>query len=83
LVVATRKHRLENRFSSVFSNGFSGQVLERLGGRTRARTWDPMIKSHTTFVETKREFFKLCQNPHIAYQWLAGKRQTKKAVEVL
>jgi hypothetical protein len=23
----------------------SGLILERLGGRTRARTWDPMIKS--------------------------------------
>jgi hypothetical protein len=22
-----------------------GQLLEKLGGRTRARTWDPMIKS--------------------------------------
>jgi hypothetical protein len=25
------------------------QVLERLGGRTRARTWDPMIKSHLLY----------------------------------
>jgi hypothetical protein len=29
---------------------FSGRkVLERLGGRTRARTWDPMIKSHLLY----------------------------------
>jgi hypothetical protein len=26
-----------------------GQVLEKLGGRTRARTWDPMIKSHLLY----------------------------------
>jgi hypothetical protein len=39
-----------------------------------------MIKSHTTPIETKREFFKLRQNPYIAYQWLAGKRQTKNTV---
>jgi hypothetical protein len=25
------------------------QTLERLGGRTRARTWDPMIKSHLLY----------------------------------
>jgi hypothetical protein len=24
-------------------------VLEKLGGRTRARTWDPMIKSHLLY----------------------------------
>jgi len=42
-----------------------------------------MIKSHTTLVETKRKFFKLRQNPLIAYQWLAGNRQTKNAAEVL
>ena len=31
------------------SNGESGRVLEGLGGRTRARTWDPMIKSHLLY----------------------------------
>jgi hypothetical protein len=41
--------------------------------RTRARTWDPLIKSHATTVVTKREFYKLAQNPCIADQWLAGK----------
>ena len=25
------------------------QGLEKLGGRTRARTWDPMIKSHLLY----------------------------------
>jgi hypothetical protein len=25
------------------------QILEKLGGRTRARTWDPMIKSHLLY----------------------------------
>src|SRR6185436_844985 len=43
------KHRLKNRFSRRFSNGETGKVLERLGGRTRARTWDPMIKSHLLY----------------------------------
>jgi hypothetical protein len=37
---------LKNRFGRRFSNGETGQVLEKLGGRTRARTWDPMIKSN-------------------------------------
>jgi hypothetical protein len=35
----------KHRFSLFFSNGTLGKVLERLGGRTRARTWDPLIKS--------------------------------------
>jgi hypothetical protein len=26
-----------------------GQLLEKLGGRTRARTWDPMIKSYLDY----------------------------------
>jgi len=40
-----KKHRLKNRFSSVSSNGAFRQVLESYGGCTRARTWDPLIKS--------------------------------------
>ena|SRR5579863_993398 len=43
------QNRLKNRFSRRFSNGEIGQVLEKLGGRTRARTWDPMIKSHLLY----------------------------------
>jgi hypothetical protein len=27
----------------------TGYALEKLGGRTRARTWDPMIKSHLLY----------------------------------
>ena len=26
-----------------------GQVFEKLGGRTRARTWDPLIKSQLLY----------------------------------
>jgi hypothetical protein len=29
-------------------------VLERIGGRTRARTWDPMIKSYLVLNYLKR-----------------------------
>jgi hypothetical protein len=36
---------LKNGFSSVFSNGAFREVLESYGGRTRARTWDPLSKS--------------------------------------
>jgi hypothetical protein len=39
------ENRLKNRFSWRFSNGETGQLFEKLGGRTKARTWDPMIKS--------------------------------------
>jgi hypothetical protein len=38
------QNRLKNRFSRRFSNGEVGEGLERAGGRTRARTWDPMIR---------------------------------------
>jgi hypothetical protein len=31
------------------------------GGRTRARTWDPLIKSHAAGLDFSREFFQLNQ----------------------
>ena len=43
------KGRSKNRFSRLFSNGEIGQVPEKLGGRTRARTWDPLIKSQLLY----------------------------------
>ena len=39
------KTPFENRFGLAVSNGESCKALERLGGRTRAQTLDPMIKS--------------------------------------
>jgi hypothetical protein len=41
-----------------FSRRLNRQILEKLGGRTRARTWDPMIKS---------------PDDHQVYQWLECK----------
>jgi hypothetical protein len=38
------KHRLKNRFNFGLSNGECRQSIEKLGGRSRARTYDPLIK---------------------------------------
>jgi hypothetical protein len=51
-----KKDRLKNRFSSAVLNGFSRQVFERLGGRTRARTWDPLIKNQPQPALIQRAF---------------------------
>jgi hypothetical protein len=37
-----------------------GEVLEKLGGRTRARTWDPMIKSPVLTLVYQRLSRKFC-----------------------
>ena len=46
------------------------------GGRTRARTWDPMIKSHPLRLDISSEFSQLRQNPNIRDQWLTAKNPT-------
>jgi hypothetical protein len=74
-----QKHRLKNRFSLAFSNDEPGQVLERLGGRTRARTWDPLIKRHPIHIDISRKFFQLSQNPINTDQWLTAKNPTARA----
>src|SRR5258708_32899119 len=33
----------------VLCGGYAAKCLKKLGGRTRARTWDPMIKSHLLY----------------------------------
>src|ERR1700682_1379716 len=51
--------------------------LRRLdGGRTRARTWDPLIKRHPPRLDISSEFFQLRQNPNIRDQWLTAKSRT-------
>ena len=52
------------------------------GGRTRARTWDPMIKRHPICVDISREFFQLSQNTIITDQWLTAKNPTVRARDV-
>jgi hypothetical protein len=48
------------------------------GGRTRARTWDPLIKRHAVRLDFPREFFQLSQNPIITDQWLTAKSPTTR-----
>jgi hypothetical protein len=43
------KHRLKNRFNFGLSNGECRQSIEKLGGRSRARTYDPLIKSQLLY----------------------------------
>jgi hypothetical protein len=38
------------------------------GGRTRARTWDPLIKRHTAGIDFSRKIFQLDPNPSIRDQ---------------
>src|SRR5229473_4960090 len=46
------------------------------GGRTRARTWDPMIKRHPPRLDISSKFSQLRQNPNIRDQWLTAKNPT-------
>ena len=46
------------------------------GGRTRARTWDPLIKSHAVKLDFSSEFFQLNQNLIIRDRWLTATNQT-------
>jgi hypothetical protein len=46
------------------------------GGRTRARTWDPLIKRHAIRIDISRQFFQLSQNPTISDQRLTAKNPT-------
>src|SRR5258708_4568474 len=55
------------------------KCLLRLGGRTRARTWDPLIKRHGLSIDISSEFFQLCQNPSIGHQRLTAKSPTMSA----
>ena len=50
-----------------------------LGGRTRARTWDPLIKRHAAGIDFSREFSQPSQNPSIRDQRLTVKNPTKRA----
>src|ERR1700730_9934577 len=50
-----------------------------LGGRTRARTWDPMIKRHAIRIDIPRDFFQLSQTPIIADQQLTARNPTVRA----
>ncbi len=47
-----------------------------LGGRARARTWDPLIKRHPLRLDISSDFSQLRQNPNIRDQWLTAKKPT-------
>ena len=47
--------------------------------RTRARTWDPLIKRHAARLDFSREFSQPSQNPIITDQWLIAKNPTARA----
>jgi len=48
-------------------------------GRIKARTWDPLIKSHPERIDISAEFSRLNQNRIIVYQRLAAKNPTAMA----
>jgi hypothetical protein len=52
------------------------QAPERLGGRTKARNWDPLIKRHAVRLDFSRE------NLMIGDQWLTAKNPTIRRVSV-
>src|SRR5215831_13183453 len=56
-----------------------GQEGFFLGGRTRARTWNPLIKRHPIRIDFSRKFFQLNQNQIITDQWLTAKYPTARA----
>jgi hypothetical protein len=49
------------------------------GGRTRARTWDPLIKRHAAGIDISREFSQPDQNPIVTDQSLTAKKPTARA----
>jgi hypothetical protein len=49
-------------------------VLERLGGRTRARTWDPMIKSHLQRSQ-EHESLAILVQPTLNQHYAATERE--------
>src|SRR5439155_7230180 len=55
------------------------QLFEKLGGRTRARTWDPLIKRHAIRIDISSEFSQLDQNPMITDQWFTAENPTARA----
>ena len=51
-----RKSNKNSQLTSQLKGPFcarSGQVFEKLGGRTRARTWDPLIKSQPQVLKNQ------------------------------
>jgi hypothetical protein len=53
-----------------------------LGGRTKARTWGPLIKRHTVCFDLSREFFQLNQNSHDWGSMIYGKKSNCERVQV-
>ena len=76
----SRPHNAKNRPKIGLSAGRSSAAsfggLD--GGRTRAQTWDPLIKRHAPIIDFASKFFQLNQNPIIRYQWLTAKNPTAR-----
>src|SRR4030095_4831056 len=49
------------------------------GGRTRARSWEPLIKRQPNRIDFSRKFFQLSRNPFLTDQWLTAKDPTARA----
>lgn len=61
-----------------FQPAMCGKAYDLNGGRCRARTYDPVIKSHLTVAEIIVESFKLGCFVHSTDQWLRRVLQTDR-----
>jgi len=52
------------------------QVIEGNDGRSRIRTYDPLIKSHELSYGYQRSIFKLREHSSVTNRWVAGELQT-------
>src|SRR5262249_42112800 len=59
-VFETDQAGLPTETSVLMCNACKPLIL--LGGRTRARTWDPLIKRHATGIDFSKEFSQPGQN---------------------
>ena len=50
-----------------------------VGGRTRTRTWDPLIKSHLFIAPFQRVSSKKYENSSITHQWVRSKKENDSA----
>ncbi len=50
-------------------------VVDFIGGRTRARTWDPLIKSHMFTAVFQKVSWKTYENRSITRQWVKSKKE--------
>ena len=61
------------------ANASCSMITGLFGGRTRARTWDPMIKRHAVHIDFFERIFQPRHSPDIIDQWLTAKNPTMRA----